>query len=207
MNVDRCNILLSMNCNGFNAYKVAMVVKKSFGQINTRKTMIVIEIFVIYFVKNENIFLDETEGDGICGIVFNALFDISDTNYARKKYVSGIHCHKYDIHHIWYEKYASYREIAAAVFDDMKHIIINCDCNKMSLFNGDKHNYNYCAKIWQRILNARSIFIHLKYKLEYFTFDELINTVSMLGNVEQVDGNYRDEEGDIAILKTIINKT
>ena len=57
-------------------------------------------------------------------------------------------------------------------------------------------------------INAKSIlsFIHLEYKLACFDFNGLINIVSMLGNVQEIDGNCRDEEADIAILKSIINK-
>ena len=142
MNVDRCNILFSINSDGFNVYKVTMVIQKFFGQINTRKPLIVIDTFAVYLIGNENIFPDETESDCIYGAVCNELFDNFDTIYARQGYVSGIY-HKYDINHTWYEKNGLYHEI-----DDMKHLNINCNC----VFSGHKHNYNHCAKIWQRIL-------------------------------------------------------
>ena len=69
-------------------------------------------------------------------------------------------------------------------------------------------NYNYYARIWQRIVNARSIVLRLlaTNKLTDFNHDKLINRVSMLGNVEKIGGICKNEPGDIAILKTIINK-
>ena len=64
MNIDAIYILFSMLYDGYNVYKTVTIIENLLHQIFLTKTMIIIiHTFVVYFVENENICLNETQTD------------------------------------------------------------------------------------------------------------------------------------------------
>ena len=129
VNIYGFDIWFSMNCDEYHVCKSVIIIKIKIHA----KTMTIAHMFVVYFVENANVFLNESKSDCNYGRPCNAADKIFDTNYATKQFDSKVDIdHDYidisdalDTKHTNDEIY-----IANGIIDGMKH-----NCSKISINN------------------------------------------------------------------------